>query len=189
MKGLQRSRNIVIALMLLLLSASNSFSANNKVRNNPGTPLTFTDTGATGGTFALSGTATGTGKYSARYDKGTGPQAFQWCWRCWAQLTGGSPVPGDVIEWYLATSDNTRTDGELGATAATLTTDKRRNLTLLGVLIVDQTAADTTMTASGCLEIPWRYFQLGMWNATSLNLRTGTTFHGCAMTPMQLEIE
>lgn len=184
-------RRFLAGLLLgMLLSLPCPSWAASKILVVPGTALTFADAAQTptGGTFTLTGLATGAGQYSARYDKGVGAKSSWWGWRCHAQLTGTNVV-GDVIEWYVSTSDGGNAQGQLGTTAAALTTDKRKNLTLIGVLVVDQTTTNTTMTASGYVEIKERYFSMAVWNATSLNFTSSTSVHGCTMTPLDLEVQ
>jgi hypothetical protein len=191
MKGNKRFGG-ALALLLLLSAAlpSMSLAANNRIRVNPGTPLSFADAAQTptGGTFTLTGLATNTGQYSARYNKGTGPQPYLWAWRCHVQMAA-APTAGDVIEWYVSTSDGTNADGQLGTTTAALSSDKRRNLRLMGLLVIDQGTASVTMTASGTVEIKEQYFSLAVWNATAVNFLTSTALHGCTMTPMNQEVE
>jgi len=157
----------------------------------PGTPVVFGDTG--GILWNLTGIAAGTGQYSTRFDKNTivtpsGAMPYLWYWRCRFQ-SASTPVVGDSVEWYISTSDGTISDGRLGTTAAALTTDKRKNLKLLGTTVVDQTAASVTMSSSGLVQIEPRYYSLAAWNATTQSFLTSTTVHGCTMTPMNLEIQ
>jgi hypothetical protein len=181
---------MVLALLLCAAVPSIVLAANNRIRVNPSTSLTFADAAQTptGGTFTLSALAAGAGQYSARYDKGTGPQAYLWAWRCHVQMAT-APTAGEVIEWYVSTSDGTNADGQLGTTTAALTTDKRRNLRLMGLLVIDQTSASVTMTASGTVEIKERYFSLAVWNTTGVAFLASTGVHGCTMTPMLQEVE
>src|SRR4030095_866536 len=168
-----------------------SVAAPNKIMSVPGTPVVFGDTGGTA--WTLSALAAGAGRYSTRFDKNTivtasGAMPYLWYWRCRFQAAS-TVVVGDVVEWYVSASDGTNSDGTLGTTDAALTTDKRKNLKLLGITVVDQTAASITMTASGLVQIEPRYFSLGAWNATTQAFLTSTTVHGCTMTPMTLDIQ
>jgi hypothetical protein len=182
---------IWLCLGMLLVLPPMAFAANNRIRTNPGTALNFWDATATTGptaAFALTGIAAGAGQYSARYDKGAGPQAYLWAWRCHVQMAT-APTAGDVIEWYVSTSDGTNADGQFGTTTAALTSDKRRNLRLMGILVIDQGTASVTMTASGYVEIKERYFSLAVWNATAAAFLNNVNINGCTMTPMNLEVE
>lgn len=157
---------------------------------------TFADSAQspTGGTFTLSALASGAGRISARYDKdaikdstsGAMPYLFEL--RCHVQLTGTNIV-GAQVEFYIAESDGSNPDGEIGTSDAALTTDKRRNLKLAGILNVDQTTTNTTMSAAWKIEIRQRYYSVGIWNATTLPLRTDTSVHGCKVTPMTPQMQ
>jgi hypothetical protein len=189
-------RGVVVRLLLVsILLSPYCVDAANKILVAPGSPVTFGDAAQTptGGTLTLTGLATGTGQYSTRYDKGAGSKSWWWGWRCHAQLNGTN-VPGDIIEWYVSTSDNASTanytDGQLLATpSASLSSNQRKNLKLMGLLIVDQTTTNTTMTASGYVEIKDRYFQVAVWNSASLNFTGSTSVHGCSMTPLDFEVQ
>jgi hypothetical protein len=190
MRGNKLFRGAIILLLLLVLP-SMALAANNRIRTNPGTPINFWDATATvppTAAFALAGIAAGAGQYSARYDKGTGPQASIWRWRCHVQMAT-APTAGDVIEVYVSTSDGTNADGQLGTTTAALTSDKRRNLTMVGVLVIDQGTASVTMTASNTVDIKERYFSLALWNATTVAFLNNVNINGCTMTPMNQEVE
>jgi hypothetical protein len=186
-----RRLTVCLLVSLLLLVPVLGFAAPNKIMTVPGTPVVFGDTGGTA--WTLSALAAGAGRYSTRFDKNTlvtasGAMPYLWYWRCRFQAAS-SVVVGDVTEWYLSTSDGITSDGNLGTTDAALTTDKRKNLKLLGVTVVDQTAASVTMAASGLVQIEPRYFSLAAWNATTQSFLTSTTAHGCSMTPMNVEIQ
>jgi hypothetical protein len=156
----------------------------------PGTSITFADTG---GTYVLvfSNKATATGSVSALADKGAGAQPSLWQFQCQISL-GGTNVPGATVEYYITTSqDGTTVDGGVGTVSAALASaDKRRNLTMLGVLVVDQTTANTTMVATfRNVYIPTRYFAVAWWNASGLTTETSTTKHKCVATPMPIQMQ
>lgn len=165
----------------------------NKVWMLLGTRLTFTDSGSTGGNIDLANTGAGAGKYSDRYDKNalvsaSGAMPYLWRWDISVQTTS-APTVNDVIELYVITSNGTQVQGNLGTTKAALATDKRKNLTLAGILIVDQTSGSTTMTASGYVEIRERYFSVAVWNATTQTLVNSAGVNVVGMTPQSLEIQ
>lgn len=155
----------------------------------PGTPVVFATSGGTV-TWTLSNRTSGTGRISARYDKGTGAQPGLWDIRCWISLTGTNVV-GSTIEYYVATSNGTRADGEVGTADAALNSDQRRALTMLGVLSVYQTTSNTLMSVSfHQVWIPTRYFSLGLWNTTGIPTETSPgTPAGCEATPTSLEVQ
>jgi len=137
--------------------------------------------------MVLQNLASLTGVYGARHDKGAGAQPGQWMWACSFTLTGTN-VGGAQIEIYVSWSDGTYADGALGTTNGTLASaDKRRDLKLVGTVIVDQTATNTTMTASGMAWIPTRYFSPAVWNGTTLPTQNVVNTSSCAFTPVPPE--
>jgi len=137
--------------------------------------------------MALQNLATLTGVYGARHDKGAGSQPGQWMWACSFTLSGTNIV-GAQIEIYVSWSDGTYADGALGTSNGSLTTaDKRRDLKLVGTVVVDQTTSNTTMTASGMAWIPTRYFSPAVWNGTTLSLQNVANTSSCAFTPIPPE--
>jgi len=155
---------------------------------SPGTSVTFADSGGNI-VLAFSNKASGTGQISALYDKGTGDQPSLWQAQCSISLTGTNVV-GAQIEYYVSTSqDGTTMDGGLTLNSS-FSSDKRRNLYLIGTLQVDQTTSNTTMIATfRNIQLPARYFASGFWNATSLPTETSTTKHKCVFTPMPYRMQ
>ena len=181
-----------LCLAVLLGCASPLWAATSFQYTLPGTPITFADSAQSPTyTFTLSALGNGAGQYSARADKGTGAQPSLWQLSCHLQLTGTNVVAA-ALELYIAHWDSAgaNSDGALGTTTASLATDKRRNLKLVGLLIVDQTSTNVTMSTNiANIYIPGRYFSLAIWNGTSLPLKTDTAVHGCAMTPMPNQMQ
>lgn len=188
-------RRLLWAVLIGLFSVAGAWAAQTEWLA-PGTPLLFADSAQSEDvTITLSALAAGAGRYSARYDKnalglsvtvnGASVTAMpsHWRWSCHVQLTGTNVV-GAPIEVYIIRSDGTDVDGNLGTSDAALASDKRRNLLFAGILTVDQTSSNTTMTGSGIVEIPTRYFSLGLWNGTTLPFKTDTAVHGCYLTPL-----
>lgn len=166
--------------------SSLSFGAVSPQYVHPGTPITYSDSGSTH-IMVLQNLASLTGVYGARHDKGAGAQPGQWMWACSFTLTGTN-VGGAQIEIYVSWSDGTYADGALGTTNGTLASaDKRRDLKLVGTVIVDQTATNTTMTASGMAWIPTRYFSPAVWNGTTLPTQNVVNTSSCAFTPVPPE--
>jgi hypothetical protein len=184
-KGWMHARGLPLVLCLGLLAPVLSTAVPSKQYVNRETDLVLRDTGGTH-VFTLSALAANAGQYSARIDRGSASHAGNYVWRCTVQLTGAN-IPGAPVEVYLATSDGTNTDGQLGTTSAALPTDKRNNLTQLGTLSVDQGTSNTNMTASGVFASPARYLWLALWNGTTLPLKTDTAVHSCVLTPWSIE--
>lgn len=187
---------LVVSLLLFFLCVTPSllYAVPNKIMSVPGTQVLFGDAAQGGVVWTLTGLAAGAGQYSARFDKDTiktasGAMPYQWSWRCRFQAAAGVTA-GDMVEWYVSTSaDNTTSDGSLGATTAALATDKRKNLRLLGVTVVDQTSGSVAMESSGDVQIFPRYFAPAAWNATTQAFLASTSAHGCKFTPQNLEIQ
>lgn len=180
----------LLLLFFLLVGVTLSWAAvASKQYTTPETAIKFADSAQTpDAQITLSALATVTGRISARYDRGAGAHSGYYSWRCTMTLTGTNVVDA-VIELYIATSDGTNPDGQIGSSDAALTTSKRKNLKPIGVLIVDQTTTNTAMTGSGVFFVPERYFSLGVWNATTLPLQTSTSAHTCLITPIPFEMQ
>lgn len=184
--------SLLLFLLVLLLWTSVGWAATSLQYVLPGTPVTFADSAQTPTrTFTLSAMANGAGQYSDRHDKGAGAQPAWWQIACHLQLTGTN-LPGATVELYVVHWDaaGANSDGNLGTTTASLATDKRRNLKLIGVLVVDQATTNVTMSVNITnVYIPGRYFSLAMWNGTTLPLKTDTAVHGCAAIPMSPQMQ
>jgi len=176
-----------LAFVLAALLAAAPVWATSFQYTSPGTAITFADTGGTAMTF--SNRASGTGQVSALADKGAGDQPSLWQAQCSISLTGTN-TQGQQLEYYVATSqDGTTIDGALTMNSS-FTTDQRRNLTLIGVLQVDQASTNTTMVATfRNIYLPARYFAVGFWNGTSLPTETSTTKHKCVFTPVPFRMQ
>lgn len=183
---------LLVSLLLLLCTLpSVAFAVASKQYVNPETVILFADAAQASTNKALmtlTALGAGAGRVSAQYDRTAAAHAGWYKWRCWASLNGASTV-GQSIEYYIITSDGTRIDGEVGTADAALTVEKRRNLTLMGIVTVDQTTTNVTMTTSGFVYVPDRYISLGTWNATSLAFEASTTKHGCNLIPMPPELQ
>lgn|SRR5215471_5512982 len=173
-------------LFMVISLPSLGLSAPSKQYVSPGTPITYSDSGSTH-VMALQNLLSGTGVYGARHDLGTGSHPAQFMWACSFTLSGTNIV-GAQIEIYVSWSDGTYADGALGTSNGTLASaDKRRDLKLVGTVVVDQTTSNTTMTASGMAWIPTRYFSPAVWNGTTLSLQNVANTSSCAFTPVPPE--
>ncbi len=137
----------------------------NKIYYAPESALTFKDSGGSA-VLALQNLGFGAGRISARYDRGAGSKPARYRWRAVIQFETAAVV-GELVEIYLAPSDGTYMDGTLGTSDAALTADKRRNLDLIGVVVVDTTSTATGIVASGICYIWDRYVSVGVWNASA----------------------
>lgn len=183
-----KTRLLGTALALLLLVSTPLYAATSTQYTLPGAFVTFADTGGTAMTF--SNKATLTGSVSALVNKGTGAQPSLWQAQCQISLTGANVI-GTTLEYSVATSqDGTTIDGGVTPNAALASNDKRRNLTFIGAIVVDQTASNTTMIATfRNIYLPAQYFALVFWNGTGLSTETSTTKHKCVFTPMPIQMQ
>lgn len=159
----------------------------NKVYTARETAIVFADTG---GDYAIdmSGLLAGDGVISARADRGTGSTASWYEWRATYQMATAGVI-GEYGKVYVATSDGTNPDGEVGTVKAALDANKERNLILAGHVVVDTTSTDTDITGSGVVFIPTRYFSIGFVAPVSDALRTSTAVHSITLTPIPDEIQ
>lgn len=160
----------------------------NKVYRAAETSLTFKDSGGSA-VITLQNLAYGAGRISARYDRGAGSLAAKYQWRGVFQFET-APVVGELIEIYIAESNGTDVDGNIGTADAALTSDKKRNLTLVGCVQVDTTATATNIVGSGICWIYDRYFSVGVWNGSAGdNLKNTANTSVITLTPYPDEIQ
>lgn len=159
----------------------------NAIYTGFGTPITLGDSGQTA-VLTLQNLATLAGRISARVDRGAGSLPTWYLCRVTVQFDT-APVLGEQVEVYLASSDGTNPDGEVGTADAALTTDKRRNLQIVGFLYVDTTSATVNITASFPVLIFTRYFSVGVWNATADALENTANASKITLTPFYDEIQ
>lgn len=159
----------------------------NKVYRAIETAITFRDSSGDV-VLSLQNLAAGAGRVSARYDRGAGSLAAEHMVTCVFQMeTAG--VIGDTIEVYLFPSDGTYMDGTLGTSDAALTSDKRRNGTLIGFVQVDTTSTATDIIRTFHCMIRSRYYSIGVWNATADNLEDTANASRIIVTPVPPEIQ
>ncbi len=129
------------------------------------TAITFKESGGDA-VITLINLGFGAGRISAQYDRGAGSKPMRYSWKAKLQFETAAAV-GELVEIYLSQSDGTVEDGTVGTADAALTTDKRRNLDLIGVVVADTTSTATNIVASGICYIWQRYFSVGVWNASA----------------------
>lgn len=134
--------------------------------------LTFQDSGGSA-VITLQNLAFGAGRYSARYDRGTGSKPG-WA-RVWGKFQFETAAAiGEIVQvWVLPWSSHGTplAPGGLGTADAALTTDLRRNLN--GGIPTLQVSADKTSTATDIVGmaplvwIPGRYLTVAVWNGSA----------------------
>lgn len=161
----------------------------NKVYIAEETPIVFSDSG---GSYALTLTnlAASAGRVSARADLGSGSRSEWYAWRFTAQFDT-APVVGEQVQLYLATSDGTEEDGQVGTADAALdSSNTLTNLHYIGALTVTSTDADHDMTVSGVCRIPTRYVSAVVYNATADALRNDAgPYCEFTLTPIPPEVQ
>lgn len=163
----------------------------------PDTQITFCASGCTNA-MTMDNIGSAAGRVAAQYDKdslglngASGARAMpaDWKWRCNWSLTGTNVVDS-TIELWIATSDGTNVDGVVGTTNAALgSANQRKALIFAGQLVVYQTTTNTTMTASGMVRIPDRYFSPVMYNNTGLSTQNSANVNKCWFQPLYQEMQ
>jgi len=158
----------------------------NKVLIARETAIVWSDT--TGNfVITINNLAAGAGRVGARKDLGAGSTSYYYSWRFTCQFET-APVVGEAVGIYLATSDGTEEDGQVGVADAALSAeDKLKNLYFIGNLIVDVATVDIDFTASGVCTIPTRYVSPVIFNATADNLQATNDTGEFTLTPIPPE--
>lgn len=163
----------------------------NKVYLIPETAVTWLASGGTN-ILTLTSLAAAAGRQGALHDFGTAARAADYIWRAWVKFAT-VPVVGEIIEVYWKTSDGTHPDNDDGTgDAAVSAADKRRNLKLLGVIVVDEASITPEFAGSGLLPAEWAAHQHGapvIWNATVDALSATAGDHGFSIIPVPAEIQ
>jgi len=160
----------------------------NKIYINPETAITFK---ASGGTVAFTPTslAASAGRVSAQHDRGTSARAASFEWRVKTKFNT-QPVVNEIIELYLATSDGTIVDGNVGtADAALASGDKWNNLHYIGSIVVDKADVAEVFHASGEFRLIAQKFSVVWWNNTADALSSTAGDHEFIATPIPPEIQ
>ncbi len=166
----------------------------NKIYRAVESAITFQDSGGTV-VMSLSATvATGAGRISAQYDRGSGSKPRWFRWRATFQNQAGNATLGESIDLFLATAkdDGSEIDGNVGSADAALTDiAKLRNLQYFGTVTSDTTSSNTNMSSSGFLRIDVQRFSMVAWNAqtggTSLRQTANTSI--ITLTPVPDEVQ
>ena len=160
----------------------------NKIYRALETPLTWKDSGGDA-VITLQNLAAGAGRVGAQYDRGAGSKPERGQVRAVIQFET-APVVGETVEIWLFQSDGTYQDGVVGTSDAALTSDKRRNGTYVGSVIVDTTATATNIIRSFETTLIDRYFSPGVWNGSAGD-NLENTANACAIiiTPIAAEIQ
>ncbi len=163
----------------------------NLVHQNEGTILTWKDSGGTY-VMTLDFLASGAGRQGARHDFGVGARSPRFAWRLGVEFDSTTPpVVGDRLGIFAKTGSTDFMDNDDDDTgdAAVSAEDKLRNLSQIGSLYVDETAADVKMSKGGFIILPHRYFQPVVWNYTADSLDTTSNSSIFTLSPVPLEVQ
>jgi hypothetical protein len=149
------------------------------------TAITFQDSGGSA-VITLLNLAAATGRVSARYDRGAGSIATRYLLRAKFEK-GVASVVGQAIAVYIFTSDGTNADGTVGTADAVLTANQAQNAYLMLPVIVSTASTNTAITQSFEIEIPTRYFSVGVMNSTTGLLRNTSNSCVISLTPIPPE--
>lgn len=138
--------------------------------------------------MTLNNLAAGAVRIGVRKDFGAGSTSEWYTWRLTVQFDT-APVVGETIDVYLAWSDGTEEDGQMGVADAAGDTNSIKNCKLIGQLVVTSTDADHDMTASGVCRIPTRYVSPVIHNDTADNLQATNDTGEFTLTPIPPEIQ
>jgi hypothetical protein len=136
--------------------------------------------------MTLNNLATTALRLGARKDFGAGSTSEWFTWRLTVQFET-APVVGETVLIYLAWSDGTEEDGQLGAADAAGDVNSVKNMKLIGALKVTSTDATHDMTASGICRIPTRYVSPCIHNNTADNLKAAANVSEFTLTPIPPE--
>ena len=163
----------------------------NLIYNQPEADIVWQDTGSSPThIITLTSLLTTVGRQGVTHDFGaTTARSRLYSWRAWVQFDT-APVLGETVGIYLKTSngttwDNDDAEGDADVSAA----DKLKNLHFIGAIVVDEAAADVTMSASGLVSISAQEVAPVFQNDTVDSLRDVASVHGFSLRPVPDEIQ
>ena len=145
-------------------------------------PISFSASGDV--TFSPASVAFAAGRKSDQWDRGASPRPEEYTWRAKTKLQA-TPIVGQTIDFYMASSDGTIIDGTTTSGDAAFTDiNALKNMDYIGSLIVDTTTTDSIQGA-GVFRMTARYGILVMWNATAAETLSATDGdHDFIVTPI-----
>lgn len=156
--------------------------ATSKVYQVIETAITYLNSGGSAA-FTPTSLASGAGRQSAYYDRGTAAAARKFNLRVWFK-PGGTRVIGEQVDVYILTGDGTHYDNDDGTgDIAVSALDKLRNPTWIGSVDIDENAA-VEMGANWDIEVTGRYIAVVFWNRTANTLSTTAGDYGAELIPI-----
>ena len=156
----------------------------NKIYLAPETAQTWTDTGGDYALTLASLAADGV-RVGAQHDLGSASRSRLYAWRFVVDGFGTAPVVGETVDVYLATSDGTYVDGNVGTSDAAGSTVALPNLLFLGSATVQTTTTTDDLVISGQVELSHQYVSPVVHNNTADALSGGRFI----LTPVPDEIQ
>lgn len=158
----------------------------NKIYQTAGTTVTFMNTGGDI-TLTLKNLAAGAGRVSNQWDRGAGSLPMRMKWEV-AIKCGATVVVGTVYRIYMTVGTNI-TYADYVADAAIATETMFNNFALIGQAICSIVTSGTVFHANGIVEIPGRYVNLGLWNATGAIIDNADGTSWIKLTPFADDIQ
>jgi len=152
------------------------------------TPIVFQDSSGDA-VISLNALAANTGRVSARYDRGATSLARRYTLRGVFDK-GAASVVGEIINMYIFTSDGTNADGTVGTADGPLTANQALDCFERPYpVVVNTTSTSVKITRSYVVEIPTRYFSVGVMNSVTGLLRAAANVCTISLTPVADEIQ
>ena len=149
---------------------------------------TWTDTGGDY-TIDLGGLAADAVRVGGQGDLGATPRADQYSWKLVIDGFDTAPVVGETVHLYLAFSDGTNVDADVGTSDAAGSTDDLPNLLFLGAASVQTTTVSDKLIISGVCQITQRYVSPVIHNNTADALLGTADSHKFILTPVPPEVQ
>ena len=156
----------------------------NKIYLAPETAQTWTDSGGDY-TLTLASLAADGVRVGAQHDLGSASRSRLYAWRFVVDGFGTAPVVGETVDVYVATSDGTYVDGNVGTSDAAGSTVALPNLLFLGSATVQTTSTTDDLVISGQVELSHQYVSPVIHNNTADALSGGRFI----LTPVPDEIQ
>ena len=160
--------------------------ATNLIYQKPETTITFQDSSGDAA-ITLANLAAGAGRVSAQYDRGAGSKAMRLKWEA-AMKAGATVVVGTVYRIY-ATAGTINTYADYLADAGIATETMFSNFWLIGQVTCSIVTSGTVFYGNGVIEMPGRYVNVGLWNATGAILTNTANVSWIKLTPFPDEIQ
>lgn len=160
----------------------------NKIYILPETSHTWTDTSGDD-TLDLGGLAADGVRQGDQWDLTASAHSGWFEWRMVIDGFDTAPVVGEKIHIYLAYSDGTNHDGDLGTADAASSTVVLPNLEWIGSATVQTTTAADEIIVSGKVQIFSRYVTPVIHNDTADALLSTSDSHKFILTPVPPEVQ